>query len=348
MYIRPQILSLITTHQCTAACDHCCFHCTPKITKSIPIEKLHTLIDEASEIGSIKVVVFTGGECFLLNKNLDDLIKRATSYNLKTRCVTNGYWGTSKESATSRIRRAYDSGLTEINFSTGTFHSKYVKKEYVLNAALASLELKMRTVINIEIFKGDDFDADFFLKNKILNSYQKNGLLTIQRNVWMHNEGEIDFEYERKHTRFEEKNKTTCSTVLNVITVNPDQNLIACCGLHLEKIPDLSLGSIKNKTLKEVIESQQPDLLKIWLHVEGPEKILDFIKSHHPEYELPVNSVHICETCLHLYTDDIAKKVLSENYKLIEDKILDKYYSTLALGYLSDNKFENEVESVFA
>ena len=89
--ILPHTLSIITTHQCTAACEHCCFTCTPYVTKAIPHERLDSLIDEATEIPTIKIVVFTGGECFLLGRKLDDLIARANSHGLITRVVTNGY-----------------------------------------------------------------------------------------------------------------------------------------------------------------------------------------------------------------------------------------------------------------
>jgi hypothetical protein len=348
MYLRPQVLSLITTHQCTAACDHCCFSCTPKITKAIPVDRLHSLIDEAAKIKTIRTVVFTGGECFLLNRHLDDLISRATSYNLRTRCVTNGYWGTSTKSALLRANRLKQAGLMEINFSTGTFHSKYVPKEYILNATIACLEQNIRTVLNIEIFKGDSFDKDFFYDNSTLISYQKSGLLTIQRNVWMHNEGSVDFEYAKEHTRFLEKNKTACTTVLDVITVNPDQNLIACCGLHLEKIPDLILGSIENQSIQDVLSKQKADLLKIWIHVEGPERVLDFVKKYKPDYKLPMDSVHVCETCLHIYNDGTAKQILLENYKDIEDKILEKYFSSLAFSHVSGENSKEAPEIGFA
>src|SRR5215469_6384658 len=123
MLIRPLTLSLITTHQCTAACDHCCFHCTPRVTKAIPHDRLRSLIGETAELPSIRLVVFTGGECFLLGNVLNELIKRATDRGLMTRCVTNGYWATSRNAAKQRIAEVAAAGLKEINISTGTFHS---------------------------------------------------------------------------------------------------------------------------------------------------------------------------------------------------------------------------------
>ena len=78
MLATPHTLSLITTHRCTAACDHCCFSCSPDVQDHIPIPNLYRYIHEAAEIKTIKVIVFTGGECFLLGKELDSLMKLPT------------------------------------------------------------------------------------------------------------------------------------------------------------------------------------------------------------------------------------------------------------------------------
>src|SRR5512144_1940405 len=88
MLIRPHTLSLITTYRCTAACDHCCFGCTPQVPTSwaIPFTRMLSLIDEAADLGSIRVVVFTGGECFLLGARLNRLIALASAHDLVTRC----------------------------------------------------------------------------------------------------------------------------------------------------------------------------------------------------------------------------------------------------------------------
>jgi len=55
---------------------------------------------------SIRAVVFTGGECFLLGDGLTQGIERAARAGRGTRCVTNGYWATSREAAERRLRRA--------------------------------------------------------------------------------------------------------------------------------------------------------------------------------------------------------------------------------------------------
>jgi MoaA/NifB/PqqE/SkfB family radical SAM enzyme len=126
MLIHPRGLSLITTKRCTAACDHCCFHCTPLATEAIPLERLHALVDEARDVPSIRLIVFTGGECFLLGQELDTLVARASDHGFATRCITNGYWASSLRVAMQRMRALAAAGLSEIEFSTGAFHAAYV------------------------------------------------------------------------------------------------------------------------------------------------------------------------------------------------------------------------------
>ena len=335
MLVHPHTLSLITMHKCTAACDHCCFTCSPKETKAIPYERLQSLIDEAREIPSIQLVVFTGGECFMLRDKLDALIQKANSYGYRTRCVTNGYWATSRHTAEMRARSIAEAGLKEINFSTGTFHSRYVPVEYIVHGASACVREGITTLINAELFNGTEFSIETIAEDSELKEMIADKRLIVQRNVWIDNQGQAKLEHQQEHSRFNESRKTGCSTVLDVITINPDLHAVACCGLHLERIPELHLGSIANATIKSVISDAPDDFLKIWMHVEGPERILEFVKQHDPEYKLPLHSVHPCETCLHLYRDAHAKEIISEHYHEVEAGVVQLYMAGLAAKFVN-------------
>ncbi|MGA2082158.1 MAG: hypothetical protein ABSH53_16325 [Holophaga sp.] len=111
-----------------------------------------------------------------------------------------------------------------------------------------------------------------------------------------------------------------------VLAVNPDQELITCCGLTLEHIPALHAGRLKDRTLAEAIRAVQPDLLKLWIHVEGPERILEFLKERDPDLELPLDSAHICHTCQYLHASPRAMAALREHARGVEDRILEQYF----------------------
>ena len=91
----PSALTILPTYQCTAACKNCCFGCTPNIKGRIPQDRLLSYIGEAKKIPSLRLVVFSGGECFLLGEDLDEAIGLASGKDVITRCVTNGYWADS-------------------------------------------------------------------------------------------------------------------------------------------------------------------------------------------------------------------------------------------------------------
>lgn len=335
MFIRPHTLSLITTHQCTAACDHCCFNCTPKTIDAIPVSKLHSLIDEALEIPGIRVIVFTGGECFLLGKDLFELIAHAKENNFITRCVTNGYWGTEKN-VEKVVQELVNSGLDEINFSTGEEHGTYVPPANVKRAAIACSDAGIKTLINVELFNETKFDFDKYIGDENLKKKIENKEIMVQRNVWITGDGERSLEHQEEYSRFNENVISGCSTALNVLAITPKQQVVSCCGLHLERIPELHLGSIKDKSLLDVVKDSPNDFLKIWIHAHGPERILKFVKSKYPNYQLPEDSVHPCTTCLHLYNDEIAKKVISENYKEVEDDVVGIYLAGLTKRKLQE------------
>ena len=151
--VKPSILAISPTHKCTAACENCCIGCNPNIKEIMDYNTMISHIDNSfAAFPKIKVVVFTGGECTLLGEDLVNVIKYVTDkYKTVTRIVTNAHWATSYETAYKRLKELKDVGLTELNFSTGDDHQKFVKVEKIITAAKAACDLGFMTVlINIE------------------------------------------------------------------------------------------------------------------------------------------------------------------------------------------------------
>lgn len=60
--------------------------------------KWKNILDEAiSDFETIKVLIITGGECFLIGNDLVQIIDYASNKGLATRVVTNGYWANNKK-----------------------------------------------------------------------------------------------------------------------------------------------------------------------------------------------------------------------------------------------------------
>ena len=84
--IDPEAISLITTYKCTAACNGCCFNCTPHKSESMSLAKMKELIDEVClDFPAIKLGILTGGECFTLGEDMYTIIQYMHDKGLHTR-----------------------------------------------------------------------------------------------------------------------------------------------------------------------------------------------------------------------------------------------------------------------
>lgn len=332
--LRPRTLSLITTHHCTAACDHCCFHCTPKITKRIPPDRLEALINEAACLPGLELVVFTGGECFTIPE-LDDRIAQARRVGLLTRCVSNGYWGFTPERARERATRLKAAGLNELNLSTGQFHARYVPVRRIVNAARAATDAGILTLITVESFEGEGELAQSFFDDPAIGDDIRAGRILFQRNVWMDNSGTTPLTHKPDVSRFVPERMLGCGTVMDVMAVTPDLSAVACCGLHLEKIPELHIGSVRERSLVQVVEGAEADFMQIWLKVAGPERIYAFARSKDPDITLPTHSVHPCQTCLSLYSDPRVMAAIRAHFREVEDEVVRVYSAEVVVRQLN-------------
>lgn len=100
----PSTLTIAPTYRCTAKCKECCFRCTPKVEQILETDKILQYIDESVEaFPSLKIMVLTGGECFLVANDIPRMISRTKSHKLMSRVVSNGFWATSYEAAVKKI-----------------------------------------------------------------------------------------------------------------------------------------------------------------------------------------------------------------------------------------------------
>lgn len=311
MFFRPRYLSLVTTRRCTAACDHCCVGAGPRETDAIPVDRMHALIDEATRVPSFELIAFTGGECFLLGEALDELIGHATSRGYRTRVITNGYWAKNAERARSRVATARANGLGEMMVSTGTFHQRFVPVVRVIAAARAAAEAGILTRISVETCDQSQFDESV-LRDALHDLIEAKRVI-LGQDVWITDaggRGRSVVTHDRALESRPDAAHGRCAQILNVVSVTPRQDLIACCGFPQEHLPRMRLGSVAERALDAVLEAAPPELLKIWLHVEGPSGIAAFVARHVPGFRLPP-AASICQACVALQRDAVAMSVLA-------------------------------------
>ncbi len=133
--------------QCTLTCPLRCAHCAtdsnPTRTERIPLADLLNMVDIAALVGASRIG-FTGGDPFLLQKDLVSCILRAREHSLYTVIITSAYWATSERIAL-RVLEPYAS-LGMLALSTDSFHTPYVSIERIRNAIRAARTLRINRV----------------------------------------------------------------------------------------------------------------------------------------------------------------------------------------------------------
>ena len=328
LVINPTTISLLTTNKCTAACKNCCFNCNSQNNARMTLSEMKQYIDDSLKAyPTIKLLVLTGGECFTLKDDLKTIIRYAKEKKLLVRCVSNGYWATSFKKAYLTLKDLIENGLSEINFSTGDEHLKWVSLDNIVNGIIASVKLKITVCINressvVSTFKHNDLINDSRLK-KYKNLLDKQ--IKIVSGIWMpftkSSEEELSLKSKIKNTRI-----SRCDSLFTTISINPHHKMFACCGLTSNYIPCLYLGDTTSHSIKELYEYQFSDFVKIWLYNEGPKIIMEFISKIEPKYStVDVSNWHICRICAYLLTNSEIMEIIRNNYQKVYTNIMLKH-----------------------
>lgn len=288
---------------------------------------MHSLIAEAKRIPSVQRVVFTGGECFLLGRDLDGLIAHAHELELETRVITNAYWAVNERAARERVATLRTAGLDQIMISTGTFHQQFVPVARIVHAARAAAAASIPTRVAIEVCDQQTFDESVLHEELAAEIAARR--IFLGHDPWtvdVGGRGEGAVSNERLLANGgNQRAFGRCTQILDTITVTPDQQVLACCGFPMEQLPHLKIGPLGEVALDDLVRNAPNDLLKIWLHVAGPHGIADFIARYVPGYQLPP-SVSICQACAALQLDREAMAVVAEH----GGEIVESIFATFA------------------
>lgn len=327
----PLSLAILPTYRCSAACQDCCFGSNPFMKGEIPIENILDYIDQAAKIKTMRLIVFSGGEAFLLGKNLDRAVACAAQHGLFTRIVTNAYWATTEEVAYRRLTELKNAGLTELNASTGDYHQLYVPIKNVVNATLAALSINMPMCVMVE----SRMERTFTQKNlysderltKALEDPKKRKNFKVIESPWMPNfhSEEIQQYQEQLLNRKTLPTRRGCKSVLENMVVTPYEKLGACCGLTREQIPELDLGNLREQSMEDLFEDAAEDFMKIWMFVEGPEHIFAWAAEKDSSIEWENKYAHQCDVCRAIYHDPKVRRVIKEHYQEKEADVLFRF-----------------------
>lgn len=313
-------LSVMPTYKCTAECTHCGTLSGRSEQHWLGLENMLAAIDQAAEQKDYRVVVFTGGEPTLAGNDLYTAIRHAHERGLSTRVVSNAYWASSAAVAERMIAKLVDAGLKEINFSTGDEHARFVPLENVVRAAAAAAASPLSAiVVMVETVRERRITAQMLEAREDFAAIRRNfphKRLEVLESPWMPLEPTVTNTYRDGATVNRENvaTRTGCSSILSTTAVQADGRIGACCGLGMRTVPELQIGRVGQTTIAEADQAAEDDLLKRWIRVEGPERILAWASDHDPRIEWENMYAHRCQACMRLYKDPAVRDVIAKHY----------------------------------
>jgi len=146
--LRMSVLKVHMTYQCTAACAHCRFRCSPRPRPVIDHDVACDCIRTLAELNDLELVVLMGGEPGLFPDLTHALTAEIAKLGLRTRIETNGFWGADDDSARAFLAPLYENGAS-VMLSLDAFHEPFVHPECVLRGIRMSQKLGGDCVLEV-------------------------------------------------------------------------------------------------------------------------------------------------------------------------------------------------------
>jgi hypothetical protein len=326
----PESLTILPTYRCNAECSECCFESNPRIRGRLSLDTIKQRITEAHEaFPNLKLIVFSGGEAFLLKDDLFAAIAHANQLGLSTRCVTNAFWGKTPRSARATVDKLVAAGINEVNISTGADHQEWVPFSSVENAIQALTDAGVFTLVTIEKDgSGTNCYGHAMASPLVMRLLREEPLkFSLQCNSWM-----------PFHENYQDRGEpaglsaltTGCTQVFHNLVVTPHDQLAACCGLTFEHIPEMKLGSLGAASMSSMFDEALRDFLKIWIHLDGPGNILRRLFGDDIDEELR-HIRHICQACSVLHLHPVVRAELQKRYQEFVPDVLSRFNLKMAV-----------------
>ncbi|ROS87040.1 hypothetical protein EEL34_08695 [Muribaculaceae bacterium Isolate-039 (Harlan)] len=311
---KPYKIVLITTFRCNAACVDCCFGCRPDRGKTMTIDEMKHYVDICMDAypDSIRQLDLTGGECFLLGSDLDEIIRYGKDRGLLVALVSNGYWGKSYTAALERILQLRASGLNEIAFSVGDDHQHILPLKGCRNAAVASARAGYKVEFRMETRYGQCSVYEKLKEDSAFMRLVNAGKIDIV--FWMWRKYNNDVRHGRGypwHWRPYEESKP-CDLLFKNIVITPYGDVLACCGIGNSRNPHMRLGNVWKEPVKTIYERTYEDILKVWIGTDGAQAILQYVYDNSDiKFHQSGNG---CEACIEVFENPKIIPFLREHY----------------------------------
>lgn len=290
-----QVLAFVLTDKCNAACQMCCFSCSPKKNTLLNKEQIKKYIKQAQEIGTFKAIAFTGGEAILYYEQLKECMEYANNLGFNSTLVSNGFWAADYDKGYEMIKGLVAAGLTDISISVDQFHQEYISLQTVKNAIRICESFGILTALTLMDLKDEKSSSETMEKlrpeiyGKELKIYPAFPIGEAVINIT-----------DEQIIKACNKNNAYC-TFDRIITVLFDGTIMMCCSPFSSEIKMTHLGNYETTKLSEAIKAfNRNDFLYVLL-LNQFSWFVDFAKKLGIEVE--DNYSVPCHLCHFLFTN---------------------------------------------
>lgn len=314
-------LVLSTTYRCPIQCRHCGAECSPQARERLTRDEMISFVDQVHAFGRLQLVVFTGGEPFLLGRDLLACVEHCAARGLATRIVTNAFWARTRSAALRAVRACKEAGLTEINLSCDDYHQEFIPLERIRLANEACRELQLPCLIGHKVMKGCRLtpeSLEAFLGCPLARFRPRqpnppNDVISTGYTVPIAEDMHLIPDEDILYPEHDEQWKEPCASVLQRVIITPRKELSICCGMIPRKVQEVFFGPLDRMSLAEAIVLAHQDLIVNWLAFEGPYGLMRFIRTKRPELPFRARYVNVCHLCSEILTRPDCRQVLAES-----------------------------------
>lgn len=300
-------LTVNITSECNAACKHCCFSCSPSRTDKLDEDEIWKVVNYGINSNEINEIAISGGEPFLYEELVFEIIRAVAESGKTVTCITNGFWGISYEAARSKIEKLYGLGLRVLTISCDDFHNEYVSTDYINNILDACIQMPIKININMTVTKTNT--GNEILKK--LNDHLLGTAVTRFSAVPVGNALKIDDS--DLYYKLDIQNAMKCSEPASGMVVHHDGYVYPCCS-PLVFDSALRLGSIRKQSLEELNKKFHSNFLIYIIKKEG---LNWFVKKCREKGYNKFRDKYIasCQLCADLFEDDYVMNLLYDDMK---------------------------------
>ena len=297
--------AIMVTENCNAKCKMCCDSRGRVEGITLSMDDIDLILDNIKNYKYISSIGLTGGEPMLRR----DICEYIMNYNfgriIRFTIKTNGFWGRNVEHARNFIEK-YRDKISLISFSYDEFHAEYINLDYIKNIIDICIDNSIKTEI-----------VGCFLQNglqpgDIINKLGKYAFLTDYCYQPVIETGAARTIDGAQYIKILDTTKQCIWCLVTAakeysILINTKLEVYPCCSQCVENTV-LKVGSLKNKSLSEIVMDIKTNRILYTIFTEGFTPFLRYLEQNNISYPKELSS-H-CEMCEYLFKTDWFMKEL--------------------------------------